>query len=301
MDIWDSEQYWKKAIRYVELSAHPERDAWERPFWLSLALEFLARAALTKIHPALNADPEGDGLNLLYAFGYELKGQPKSLPIHAVLLRLQKVVPELTKPRREFCDFFSNVRNQELHTCEMPFESLAESKWLARFYDVCHVLCDHLGKDPKELFGVSEAAAAAGLINALKSEKIGAVKSKIAAHRTVFTSKTEEEQKQMQSQSLLLSKQWLHTETAVECPACQCLAKLVGTVERVSRPFYDGDELLERNTVLANRLDCAACGLALSDVDELHVAGIEPHFHYNESTELHDYHEPDQYREYNNM
>src|SRR5258706_48101 len=127
--IWDSDQYWKKAIRYIEIAAQTERERWERPFWLSLALEFLARSALTKIHPALNADPEGDGLNLLYAFGFDFKGQPKSLPIHAVLLRLQKILPDdFSKPRREFCDFFSNTRNQELHTCDLPFEALSETK-----------------------------------------------------------------------------------------------------------------------------------------------------------------------------
>jgi hypothetical protein len=142
--IWDSDQYWKKAVRYAEMASEPERGSWERPFWLSLALEFLARASLTKIHPALNADPEGEGNNLLYAFGYELKGQPKSLPIRAVFLRLQKILPEtFTKPRREFCDYFSNLRNQELHTSELPFESLREANWLARCYDVCLVLCEH--------------------------------------------------------------------------------------------------------------------------------------------------------------
>src|ERR1041384_1852224 len=138
--VWDCEQYWKKAVRYAEMGSDTERDTWKRTFWLSLALEFLARASLTKIHPALNADPEGEGNNLLYAFGYELKGQPKSLPIHAVFLRLQQILPEtFTKPRREFCDYFSNLRNQELHTSELPFESLREANWLARCYDVCLV------------------------------------------------------------------------------------------------------------------------------------------------------------------
>jgi len=123
--VWDTEQYWRKTVRYVELASHLERESWERPFWLSLALEFLARASLTKVHPALNADPEGDGLNLLYAFGFKLKGQPKSLPIHAVLLRLQRIIPEtFTEPRRTFCDFLSNERNKELHTCELPFDAL---------------------------------------------------------------------------------------------------------------------------------------------------------------------------------
>src|SRR5260370_861818 len=42
-------------------------------------------------------------------------------------LRLQKILPEeFNKPRREFCDFFSNIRNQELHTCDLPFEALSE-------------------------------------------------------------------------------------------------------------------------------------------------------------------------------
>jgi hypothetical protein len=97
------------------------------------------------------------------------------------------VLPEtFTKPRREFCDYFPNLRNQELHTSELPFESLSETKWLARCYDVSKVLCEHLGK-------------------------------------------------------------------------------------------------------------------GLADIDELHVAEIEPHFEYNELTELHDYHEADFGPEYDNM
>jgi len=173
--VGESEQYWKKAVRYAEMASDPEREPWERPFWLFLALEFLARASLTKIHPALNADPEGEGANILYAFGFELKGQPKSLPIHAVFLRLQKIFPEaFTKPRREFCDYFSNLRNQELHTAELSFESLSETKWLARCYDVCKVLCEHLGKALPDLFG-EEAPSAEGLIKALKADKLTAV------------------------------------------------------------------------------------------------------------------------------
>jgi hypothetical protein len=299
--VWDSEQYWKKAIRYAEMASEPERAAWERPFWLSLALEFLARASLTKIHPALNADPEGEGLNLLYAFGYELKGQPKSLPIHAVFLRLQKIHSEMfTKPRREFCDYFSNLRNQELHTSELPFETLSETKWLARCYDVCEVLCNHLGKTLTDLFG-EEAGSAESLIKALKADKTSAVKSKIAAHKKVFNEKPAEERQQIALQQATLSKGWFATATKIKCPACQSWARLQGTVERISKPIYDEGELFVKNVVLANRLECKACGLILGDIDELHIAEVEPHFEYNEVTELHEYHEPDYGPEYDNM
>jgi hypothetical protein len=265
-------------------------------------LEFLARAALTKIHPALNADPEGDGLNLLYAFGFDLKGQPKSLPIHAVLLRLQKILPdEFNKPRREFCDFFSNVRNQELHTSDLPFESLSETKWLARFYDVCDVLCKQLKKNLSELFGTDEAGTAEGLIKALKAEKLSAVKSKISAHKKVFDEKAEEDRKSLRGQQKILSLSWRTNQTKVTCPACKCLAKLDGILERVSKPFYDEGELLVKNVILASRMECKACGLVLADVDELHIAEIEPHFEFNEATELHEYQEEDYGPVYNNM
>jgi hypothetical protein len=300
--IWDSDQYWKKAIRYVEMASQTEREPWERPFWLSLALEFLARSALTKIHPALNADPEGEGLNLMYAFGFDLKGQPKSLPIHAVLLRLQKVFPEaFNKPRREFCDFFSNIRNQELHTCDLPFESLSETTWLARFYDVCQALCTILEKSLADLFGDDEAKTGEELVKALKTEKLSAVKSKIAAHKKVFDDKPLSERTQIRVQQETLASSWYGTQTKVACPACECLARLQGTLERVSEPFYDGKQLLVKNVLLANRLECKACGLVLADIDELHIAEVEPHFEYYEATELHQYHEEDYGQEYDNM
>jgi hypothetical protein len=300
--VWESEQYWKKAIRYVELAYEPEREPWEKPFWLSLALEFLARAALTKIHPALNADPQEDGLNLLYAFGYELKGQPKSLPIHAVLLRLQKILPNsFSRPHREFCDFFANTRNQELHTTELPFESLTELKWLARFYDVCLVLCEHLGKEPQELLGDDQIKTAKDLVKALKSEKVGTVKKKIAAHATVFAEKVAEEKAQAIAHTKGISWQWLKTSTRAPCPACGNDARLQGHVERISRPFYDGEGLKQEITVLADKLDCPVCNLNLSDIEELHIAELEPHFRYYEETELHEYHEYDHAQEYDNM
>ncbi len=237
----------------------------------------------------------------MYAFGFELKGQPKSLPIHAVFLRLQKILPEaFTKPRREFCDYFSNLRNQELHTAELSFESLSETKWLARCYDVCKVLCEHLGKALPDLFG-EEAPSAEGLIKALKADKLNAVKAKIAAHSKVFEGKEVKERKLIAGQQETLSAQWYGTETKVKCPACGSWARLQGTVERVSRPIYDEGELFVKNVVLANRIECKACGLILADIDELHIAEIEPHFEYNEVTGLHEYHEPDFGPEYDNM
>ena len=77
---WDTRQYWLKSKTYQEKAAEVGRDEAERGFWRSLALEHLLRSALTSIHPALNADPQNEGLNLFHAFGFEIKGEPRAIP-----------------------------------------------------------------------------------------------------------------------------------------------------------------------------------------------------------------------------
>lgn len=92
--MWDSKGYWLKAKVYIE-KAHAYRHSEpEFALWSALALEFLARAALTKIHPVLNADPRED-THLLYALGYQIQGQPRSIPIHSVYIRLEKIHSDL--------------------------------------------------------------------------------------------------------------------------------------------------------------------------------------------------------------
>ncbi len=127
------------------------------------------------------------------------------------------------------------------------------------------------------------------------------MKSKIAAHKKVFEEKTQTERTQIRVQQATLVNSWYANQTKVACPACKCWARLQGTLERVSEPFYNGEELLVKNVVLANRLECKGCDLVLADIDELHIAEIEPHFEYYEVTELHRYHEEEFGQEYDNM
>src|SRR5206468_2434593 len=127
----------------------------------------------------------------------------------------------------------------------------------------------------------------------LKADKLTAVKSKIAAHKKVFEEKPANERKRAIRLQTTLSESWFGTQTRVACPACGSWSRLQGTVERISKPLYDDGELFVKNVVLANRLECKACDLVLADIDELHAAEIEPHFGYNETTELHEYHEAD--------
>lgn len=298
--IWEATDYWRKAQLYAQRALEDGREVWERAFWSALGLEFLARATLSNIHPALNADPQSE-LNLFYAFGFDIKGQPRSLPVHAVLGRLERLVPEFDKPTREFCDFFIIVRNRELHTGELAFEGLAEAEWLPRYYRASGILCASLGHQLNELVGPETASTAEKLIAALESDKLADVKKAIAAHRAVFEGKEEEEKERLKVEQEVLARTWLGAAQAATCPACGAVAKLSGELERESEPMYQEGLLVVEQTYLANRLECGACDLVLRDIQEIHHAGLNPHFTRLIETDLHAYFEPEYYDEYNNM
>ena len=51
--FWNPESLYNKAVRYIQHISALDSDDWEYALWSSLALEFLARAALANVSPAL--------------------------------------------------------------------------------------------------------------------------------------------------------------------------------------------------------------------------------------------------------
>jgi hypothetical protein len=299
-ESWDTEQFWLKAQVYMARAKEGPTEKWVRPFWSILALEFLARAALTNIHPALNADPK-DMEHLIHAIGLESKGEPVSVPIHSVIIRLERLVPDFNKPTKDFCDFMFLVRNRELHSSLLPLESLHEKEWLPRFYKACIVLCKSLGFTLADLIGGDEAENAEKLVSAMESDIQGEVLKSIAAHKKVFEEKPQPDRDELIRQQLLVAQTWVGAECPGLCPACASLAKVQGELESVSRPRFDDGLLIVEHVYLATRMECGACALVLKDINEIHHAGVDPHFRRLVDTELHEWFEGDYYDEYNNM
>ncbi|HEY6803203.1 MAG TPA: hypothetical protein VI306_06455 [Pyrinomonadaceae bacterium] len=299
MGAWDSDQLWLKAKAYIDKANEVEHGDPHFPFWSSLALELLTRAALTYIHPVLNADPREDS-NLLYACGFEIK-QPRSLPAHSVYLRLEKTVKGFGKAQRELCDFLALLRNQELHSADLPFDNLKESKWLPRFYEVCMILCNSMEKELEDFLGNEVADAARKLINTLAKETEGTVKNSIAAHAKVFAEKKPDDQSSLQSNAkAALLKLPDHSKREV-CPACGTLGLLTGQLIKSLPAIYFDDRLWTDQEYLATEFECLACELNLKTVEEIIYAGIEPRFTLQTETSLHDLYEPDFDYEYDNM
>lgn len=299
---WDSEALWRKAVLYIDRANQYKHKSTEFPFWSALALELLARAALTKTHPALNADPRDD-LNLLYAFGFIRTEQPKSLAIHAVFLRLEKTVLGFGKVQRELCDYLTFLRNEELHSADLPFETLKESKWLPRYYETCQVLCGYLEKELDDLLGTEVAESARKLIGTLDKNLESIVKTKIAAHTNVFQAKSAGAQKAAleAAQRITLNNPWGPNATTHNCPACGAPGLLRGELIKEFKPIYEYESLLIDREFLAVQFSCPACDLDLKNHEEIAHSPIEPRFTRRRHTDLHELLEPEEPDPYMNM
>ncbi len=62
MSYWSHDGLWAKAVIYAQRATDEDRDGPLFPLWATLALEFVARACLAKVHPALLADPREGGI-----------------------------------------------------------------------------------------------------------------------------------------------------------------------------------------------------------------------------------------------
>lgn len=273
LHIWSKDALLAKAQRYaVEMLSYPHED-WRFGLTSTFVLEFVSRAALANVSPALLADQK-DWNHLFFALGHkpiEAKYIPRSIDINAVLTRLRVVVPTFTKELEGFALQHITRRNEELHAGGTPFDGLLTG-WLAYFYEATTVLLCAMGEDLSLLVGKDEAGVAARMIAASKDESAQAVNKDIEAHKTVWASKDADEQQKLARQaSTWATRQAGHR---VQCPACGNDALVVG--EPISEPIrrLDGDLVVEAQDYLPNKFECIACQLKIPGLSRLTACGL---------------------------
>lgn len=276
---WTHDALWSKAKIYADRAFNEDRETCLFPFWASLAIEFLARAALARRHPALLADLS-DGKNLLYAFGWSnAKFQPKAARMSVVLDRCTSLFPDFLEEYSKFCLAFANRRNEELHTGGLPFEKYETRLWLPDFFAACVPLLAAQGRSMADFVGPEEAAAADEMMKARRNEILGKVKSIVAAHQKVFSQKPAAERTALATESH--AKAEVNRSLGghmVDCPACSSKTSIFGEVISAAEPRLEDHQIVVRESVLPNELKCAACGLHLSGHAQLHAAGLGGQF-----------------------
>jgi predicted RNA-binding Zn-ribbon protein involved in translation (DUF1610 family) len=300
MAMWDTEALWLKARTYIDKANALEHDNPDFGLSSALALEFLGRAALSHIHPALNADPK-DEKNLFYSLGLQLVEQPRSIPLHSVSARLENFIPAFVKPQRTVFDYMALRRNVELHTGDLGFVGVHADSWLPRFYAACKVLCESMGKTLADLFGGKVGSAAEKIVAAFANAQEKTVKDRISKHAKEFAAKPAEERKKLAEEAEARTMMLPLGRVAHDCPACGSQGILAGKLIKESEPVYEEGELLVKLEYLADEFRCPACGLHLTSIDEVGLSGIDLHFTETTSTSLHENFQPEWEDEYENM
>lgn len=257
-----------------------DSDESEYALWSSLSLEFLARAALANVTPALLADTKEGGWSSLYsALGFtptEERFAPRSIAISEVFKRLSAVLPSFAKENANFGIQHTGQRNAELHSGETAFEGVKASSWQPRFYQTCQVLLESMGLTLQDFLGTEESEVAKTLIAAAADESAKAVMGDIEAHKAAWGAKLQPERETLTAQAALwASRQAGHR---VKCPACASDALVDG--EPVSAPSrkLDSDLIVETHEHLPNRFECIACGLKITGLSRLAVAALADRF-----------------------
>jgi hypothetical protein len=272
---WDPEALYLKAQRYVQHMSTLDSDNWEYALWSGFSLEFLGRAALANVSPALLADTDKSWASLYHALGFvpiEEKFAPKSVAISEVFRRLTAILPDFAKEHESFGILHTGRRNAELHSGEAAFDGIAGSAWQPRFYGTCSILLSSMGLSLEDYVGKDEAKVARQLIAAAADDSAKAVKGEVEAHKRVWFAKTDKERSTLSAQALV----WATRQAGhrVECPACTSQALVVG--EPVSTPIQrlDDGQITETQEYLPNQFECVSCGLKITGLSRLTVVGL---------------------------
>jgi hypothetical protein len=304
---WDAEALYTKAQRYIERMQHEPSDGSEHALWSSLALELLARAALSNVSPALLADTsERSWQHLFHSLGFtptEPKFSPRSIAIGEVLKRLKDILPEFDNELEAFCTVHTGRRNAELHSGATPFDGVgAASGWHAKFYRSCIVLLKSMGYELAEFVGEDDEAVAVKLIAAVKDETAKSTKSDVSAHQMVWFAKSDKDRKKLSiSASAWAIKQTGHR---VKCPACESDALLRGEPVAAPHKTIKDDQITEAQEYLPSQFECIACGLKISGLSKLNAIDLGARYKKTSVYDAGEYYAPEedypQYEEDNN-
>lgn len=275
-NIWTYDKLWNKAKVYMQRALAEDREGELFPFWCAISLEFILRATLAKVHPALLADPSS-GDNLLYVFGHirSAKHVPISIPTKTVLERCEAIVPNFTEIEKNFCKEMTIRRNEEIHSGGLGFDGFSNNKWLSKYYRTLKIILSFHEKNLDELIGRDEVEAANEMISEKEKDLLKKVLDRISFHKKEYEKLENEKQNERIALSML-SKQrkvGLYGKEQ-QCPACSNMGLFDGKLISSSDGKATESEIVMNINVLPISFSCDCCGLSLANHLELDAVDL---------------------------
>ena len=209
----------------------------EYQLWASLALELLSKSALSRVHPALVADPT-DFNSLFAACGRQITPDVRTIAAKTVFQRLPHLTKEFDARYKEFCEQLAIRRNSELHSGDSPFSGMRADAWEMEFWGAIEVILNCQEKSLDGWVGAYDAKRSGKIIEKAKEALDWAVKNRVERAKVGF----EEQNKDPKKRAILVEKSELADWHEVAgrgasdfddverhaCPACGGSAFLAG-------------------------------------------------------------------------
>lgn len=284
--MWDYDSLIGKASTYFD-RAREVADADDDAFalWLLLGLEFLLRAPLARVSPALLADPNGESIMHAVGFPGPRATEPKSIQAKTVILRLGHIVDGFTTDRQDEASILTALRNSELHTGNAALATVETVQWLPRFTRVVEVLASHLGIDPSDLIGSDILEHGRALVDAEDKKLEHDIATRIAAAKRFAEQLIDTEVAARRSISIVSASTPFEP---VACPACDSSAALELKPIRTTNEQLVDEEIVRDVIFVSNRLECPVCGLVLTSNGEIKCAGLPQQITRTESESFED-------------
>jgi len=299
---WTYDEFWNKSRLYIQKAYAADRESAEFGLNTSLALEFLARATVAFLHPALLADPRGND-HLLYAFGINTTDKPKSVDISTVLLRIKKIKPEFTEDMASFCQTHVERRNSELHSGELAFEGLPTATWLASYFRSVTPMLEYQNKSLADLLSdLDEVKAAEEMIVNLDGKERDRAEKTKSVHRSAFQKIDAGSQAAVRAQASVFASNIGVGQKAVNCPACESPSIVSGRRIRTTEPKLEDGMLRWEEIYLPTQFECTACGMKLVDYPSLEGSNVGGQYASMRSEDPLTYYAPEEqfFEEYDN-
>lgn len=274
--MWGSQEFRTKARIYFQRAENVHSDDEAVFLWCTLGLEFMLRAPLAEVHPALLAEPEG--VSLLHACGFTDVGgggEPKSVNITTVLKRLATVVPKFDSDHDKDAKMLIGLRNHELHSAGSLAADISGSAWIPSFIRLLDTLTDSFCEKPEDYFGEGFLDHAKHLVDKDEGRLVSTIQGRIGSCRKVYEGLTEEEREIRRSRITSPRTSW---SFLVTCPACKESSRASYSVSRYgSESFIEDDEdgqFVRMVFLIADHFSCPVCALTLEGVREFAVAKL---------------------------
>ena len=301
----DRDALYAKSQVYIQrgLRAQACNDTEEYQLWASLSLELLGKAALSKVHPALVADPT-HAPSLFSACGRQLSPDIRTITAKTLFERLSHIEKAFDTRHQRFCEQMALRRNAELHSGESPFSGMSAEAWEREFWGAVQIILEIQGETLESWLGAEVAKAPVKIIEHAEKALHWAVKHRIDRCKEDFEKKFQDpklRQKTIQtSKDLVWHDQSWDGSQRTQCPACLSSGFLGGTVWHEEVVETDngwlevsdqGEESWEwpsetvEITFSAEVFECPVCGIRLYGTKEVAAADLPEDFSETEVRE----------------